>query len=114
MQKHIDKLLKTIKGDNMPKHDRSSQCEKIEFVEVKSTKDTVFGVAIATDVKGGQVILAPTSIDYKPRFYREFLQTLDEFQNYMKANNLNIAYSRCLSYRLWELAQSQAKQKAIR
>lgn len=104
------KLLKTIKGKDMPKHDRSSQCEKIEFVEVK--KD--FGVAIATDVKGGQVILAPTSIDYKPRFYREFLQTLDEFQNYMKANNLNIAYSRCLSYRLWELAQSQAKQKAIR
>ena len=99
-----DKLLKTIKGKDMPKHDRSSHREKIEFVEVKKGF-----VAIATDVKGVKLYLLQLALIIN-RDFIEFLQTLDEFQNYMKANNLNIAYSRCLSYRLWELAQSQATE----
>ena len=110
----MSKLLKTIKGKNIPKHDRSSQCVSIDFIVVKTVKGQEFGYALAEDVKGGQVILAPTFSESKPRFYREFLQTLDEFQTYTIGNNLNVAYKHCLSLRLWEKAQSQAKQKAIR
>ena len=83
-------------------------------IVVKTVKGQEFGYALAEDTKGGQVILAPTFAESKPRFYREFLQTLDDFQTYTIGNNLNVAYKHCLSLRLWEKAQSQAKQKAIR
>lgn len=109
-----NKLLSNIKGKALPKHDRSSQCTEIVFNKVKTVKGIDFGYALATDIKGGQVILSPIANQSKPRFYREFIQSLDEFQDYMIGNNLNIGYKHCLSLRLWEKSQSLPKQKAIR